>query len=256
MKIALCQTDIVFEDKEHNLNKAEEFIAKAANAGANLILFPEMSFTGFSMNTDVTKDNDCKTENRMKELARKFGINIGFGRVEKCDDMLSLNLYEIVDHKGDIVLTYAKRHPFSYGGESTVFKGGDIVKSCVIDGIPVSVQICFDLRFPGGFWKLADDTHLMIVPANWADRRVEQFKALLRARAIENQYYVIGLNCVGQQGKVSYNGQSVVYNPKGEELLSCGDSEGLYYFDFEDDVSKAREKFPVLNDRREDEWNM
>ena len=96
----------------------------------------------------------------------------------------------------------------------------------------------------------------MIVPANWADRRVEQFKALLRARAIENQYYIIGLNCVGQQGKVSYNGQSVVYNPKGEELLSCGDKEGIYYFEFEDDVDKAREKFPVLRDRRTDEWNM
>ncbi len=256
MKIALCQTDIVFEDKEHNLKRAEELISEAADNGAVLALFPEMSFTGFSMNTDVTKDNDCVTEGRMKELARKHGINIGFGRVEKCDDMLSLNLYEIVDPEGEIILTYAKRHPFSYGGESTVFKGGDMVKSCVIDGVPVSVQICFDLRFPGGFWKLADDTHLMIVPANWADRRVEQFKALLRARAIENQYYVIGLNCVGQQGKVSYNGQSCVYNPKGEELLSCGDSEGVYYFDFEDDVSKAREKFPVINDRRDDEWNM
>lgn len=254
MKIALCQTDIRFEDKEYNLRRAEELIGRAAGEGTALALFPEMSFTGFSMNTDVTSDNSRDTENRMKELAKKYGINIGFGRVEKCDDNLSLNLYEIVDSNGEIILTYAKRHPFSYGGEGTVFKGGDTVKTCMIDGIPVSVQICFDLRFPGAFWKVACDTHLMIVPANWPDRRVEQFKALLRARAIENQYYIIGLNCVGQQGKASYNGQSVVYNPKGEELLSCGDSEGIYYFEFEDDVDKAREKFPVLKDRREDEW--
>lgn len=256
MKIAICQTDIVYENKDINLKRAVKLIGEAAESKAALALFPEMSFTGFSMNTDMTQDNSYDTEEKMKELAKKYGINIGFGRVEKCDDGLSLNMYELVDKCGEIILAYAKRHPFSYGGEGTVFKGGNKIKTSVVEGIPVAVQICFDLRFPAGFWNVAGDTHLMIVPANWPDRRVEQFRALLRARAIENQYYIIGVNCVGQQGKATYNGQSVVYNPKGEELLSCGDSEGIYFFDFEDDVSRVREKFPVINDRRDDEWNM
>ena len=92
MKIAICQTDIVYENKDINLKRADELIGKAADEGVALALFPEMSFTGFSMNTDMTQDNSYDTEEKMKELAKKYGMNIGFGRVEKCDDGLSLNM--------------------------------------------------------------------------------------------------------------------------------------------------------------------
>lgn len=253
MKIAIAQTEIIFEDKSQNINKAIEFIKEASTNAASLILFPEMSFTGFSMNVDKIADSLDETLSFLKEISAKYSISIGAGFVKKNQNGLGENHYALVSSNGDILFDYIKRHPFTYGGETKYFtSGNDLVTASICD-VPISVQICFDLRFPTGFFKLANDTHLMLVPANWPEKRICQYRALLTARAIENQYYVLGINCTGEQGKITYNGQSVLISPKGDILLDAGNLEGLYYYDFQDDVLLRREKFPVLDDRRFDD---
>ncbi|MBQ7077499.1 MAG: carbon-nitrogen family hydrolase [Lachnospiraceae bacterium] len=253
MKIALAQTDIKMLDKAHNLEEAKRFIAEAAESNARLVLFPEMSMTGFSMETDKSNDNDESTLDAMKDLAKHHGIAIGFGRVETDSNGKGLNYYDIVEKTGERILHYAKRHPFTYGGEGEKFVGGDEIPVISIDGFAMAVQICFDLRFPLSFYKMAEKTHLMIVPANWPKKRISQYRTLLAARAIENQYYVAGINCVGNQDGIEYNGQSVLFSPKGDAVAELGDEKGLLICDIEDDIELKRSKFPVIKDRRTDD---
>lgn len=265
MKIALAQTDIVLLEKEKNLEKAKEWIKKASEEKADLILFPEMSFTGFSMEVEKSAEFHMETVRKLCELTKEYKINIGAGYVraakesdegEKKSEAGQLkgeNHYCLIDRKGEMIMDYAKLHPFSYGKEDQYFNSGKMYVIGDVEEVPVSCFICYDLRFPIGFWRVAKDVHFMIVPANWPDRRIAQFDALLRARAIENQYYVIAINCVGQQGKANYNGHSVVYDPKGNQIAFAGEEENLLFVEIEDDVEAQRAKFPVMQDRRIEE---
>ena len=114
MRIALAQTNTAWENKEKNIDKLLSVVSQ--NRDTDYIFFPEMSFTGFSMNTDATADNDRSTVNRISDIARECNVGIAFGWVkrnaEKC-----LNCYSIVDKQGALISEYAKIHPFSFSGE-------------------------------------------------------------------------------------------------------------------------------------------
>ena len=216
MKICLAQTRIWFEEKEKNLWIAERLVRKAAGKGADLILFPEMSFTGFSMNTGLIGETQAETSERMMKLAADSGLNIGFGWVEKGKNG-SLNHYSIAGVDGRIQADYAKIHPFSFSGEAVCEK--------------VSV---------------------IIVAANWPAKRSEHWKTLLRARAIENQVYILGVNCQGDMNGHYYSGDSCIFDPNGDLRDSLSDREGMILYDLVDDTERYRAAFPVLKDRRAD----
>lgn len=242
---------IEWEDKLANLAKLEEQLKVASEKQADVLFLPEMSFTGFSMNTDVTKEADVKTVERVSTLARQYRVAIGFGWVKDCGQKAE-NHYTIVDKSGACLSDYAKLHPFSYSGEDQKFRGGDKLVSFVLNDVPCSSVICYDLRFPEIFQLASKTAHVIVVPANWPAKRSSHWKILLQARAIENQVYILATNCVGQIDGLYYSGDSCVINPDGQVQEMLSDEEGLIIYDLEDDVEQYRSRFPVKKDRRED----
>lgn len=251
MKIVLCQTNIKWEDKKVNIARAEKYIADMAQEETELILFPEMSFTGFSMNTEETKESDYRTVNRMKEYASQYGIAIGFGWVKDCIEK-SENHYTIVDNTGKMISDYSKIHPFSYSGEDKKFRGGEDIVTFQLNGISFSTFICYDLRFPEVFQTASKTANVILMPANWPASRREHWKCLLQARAIENQVYIFAINCVGTVGNMYYSGDSCVINPDGKVIMELSAQEGIIKYELLDDVETFRNAFQVKNDRRED----
>jgi len=249
MKIAIAQTDIKFEDKEHNLKKAHELIRTAAQRGAELVLFPEMSFTGFSMNTALTGEAEPYTVTLMLDAAKKYNVAVGFGYVRLSDGKAE-NHYIIAD-AGGVRSDYIKLHSFAIGGEGSAFRCGESLPSPVsFGGQSVSAFICYDLRFPEIFRAVCDSTDIAVVAANWPASRRAHWETLLRARAIENRFYIVGINCTGEQDGISYSGGSMVIDPDGNTLAEAGDCEKLLTVDIPDDVKKKRRAFPVLDSRR------
>lgn len=223
LKIALCQTKILYEEKEVNLMAAKEWISHAAMSGAALVLFPEMSFTGFSMNTYITgeQENNSGTVEQMCIQARRHKIGIGFGWVgidSETSEKPARNHYTVVDEKGRILADYIKIHPFSYGGESRVFEGGAEPVTFDFHGHVFGLSICYDLRFPELYQFLSKEADVLITAANWPAKRAPHWDMLLRARAVENQSYMLGINCTGTQENISYDGGTAAYAPDGERL--------------------------------------
>ncbi len=251
MKVALEQLHIVWEDKEENLSRAEELIRKCSLDLVDLVLFPEMSFTGFSMNVDITSEDNEYTLSRMAECAKHNHISIGFGWVKK-GPVKCENHYSIVGVDGGVVCDYIKIHPFSFSGEDKFFVGGNYISLFEVDGFPFSCFICYDLRFPEVFRAVSKKAHAVIVPACWPAKRAEHWLTLLRARAIENQYYILAINCVGVIGGIYYSGDSCVITPNGDVVKNLSGVEGSIVIDIIDDASSFRTSFPVLNDIRKD----
>lgn len=246
MKIALCQTDISFERKEENIAKALEFIKNAAMQKSELILFPEMSFTGFSMNVALTGESDNYSINTIKNAAIKNNIVVGFGYV--ClNGNRGENRYVIIKNTGEILSEYTKIHSFAIGGEREDFISGNALPTPVsIARQSISTFICYDLRFPEIFRAVADNSTLITVAANWPKARREHWMALLKARAIENQVYIAGVNCTGNQDCIAYCGDSMVINPQGEVIAAAKyGSEELLICEIADDTEKIRNDFPV-----------
>lgn len=253
IKIALAQTHIVWEDKEHNYEIAAKRIGEAANRAADAVFFPEMSFTGFSMNTDATKEKDERTLQRMGALALQYHVSVGFGWVKDCMEECGKceNHYTVVDSAGNVLSDYAKIHPFSYSGEDLKFRGGSTLADFALNGIPCSSFICYDLRFPEIFQAASQKAHMIVVPANWPAARSEHWKALLRARAIENQVYILAVNCVGETGGIRYAGDSCVIDLDGHVKAALSETEGTIEMELTDDAERFRGAFPVKQDRRE-----
>ncbi len=249
IKLALVQPQIEWEEKERNYASAGKWIGEAVRQGAEAVFFPEMSFTGFSMNTEITGEKDARTIEHMSALARQHHVSVGFGWVKDCVETCGKceNHYTIVDSAGEVLSDYAKLHPFSYSGEDLRFQGGSALAHFALRGIPCSSFICYDLRFPEVFQAASGRAHMIIVPANWPAKR----SAHLRARAIENQVYILAVNCVGEIGGISYTGDSCVIGPDGEARAELSGTEGMIVWELTDDVERLRRGFPVKKDRRE-----
>ncbi len=143
---------------------------------------------------------------------------------------------------------YVKIHPFSYGGEDRFYHSGEKLTSAVLGEFSVGTLICYDLRFPEVFRAAAQKNRLLLVPANWLHQRTAHWRILLRARAIENQVYVLGVNCVGRQQSYTFDGQSCLVNPEGELLCTCGGEKQLVYVTIADDTEQFRQAFPTCRD--------
>ena len=281
MKIALGQMEIVYEQKEENLKLVEDWAVMAAKQGAELLLFPEMTATGFSMNVSLTGEPEPsgQTARHICAVARKYGIAIGFGwtgfsqKPEEVhrgkSEVLAHNHYSVADGQGKIIADYIKIHPFSYGGEGALFAGG--TQSCIFTyrNHTFGVAICYDLRFPELFQQLSRQADTIIVAANWPRARLSQWDCLLQARAIENQSYVMGINCCGVQDKLIYAGGTRAFRPDGTALTAeylAAEEEGVWkkvseglqeqagmlLVEIGDEAEKCRREFPVKQDRKED----
>ncbi|MBZ9689227.1 carbon-nitrogen family hydrolase [Clostridium estertheticum] len=251
MKLALAQLDIAWEDKSTNKETALGFIKQAATEKADMILFPEMALTGFSMNTSLIGETNNETTEFFKELSSKFNISIGFGYVEGTSN--SKNKYSVVSPSGVELVNYTKIHPFSFGEETEFYQSGSKIEFFKAFDFTIAPFICYDLRFPEIFQIASKTATLITVAANWPIERREHWITLLKARAIENQCYIAGINRVGEGNGLSYSGESMIIDPLGNIISSLYMEDGLIIADIcKENVTQIRETFRLKKDRKEE----
>lgn len=254
MRVALCQLDIAWEDKRMNLEQAKVYLQEAKTEQADIIFFPEMSFTGFSMNTAITKEKNGETVKEIQELAVSNQIAIGIGWVKseetEYEQEAVKNCYTVIGNRGEILSDYSKIHPFSYAKEEQYFASGNEIAFFEYQGRKFSTFICYDLRFPEIFEIASRRADILVVAASWPQSRKEHWTTLLRARAIENQVYMLGVNCVGEKDELYYSGDSCVIDPNGTVMKSLSDQDGLIVLDIPDNTAQIRKEFPVKQDRK------
>ncbi len=254
MKIALAQLNMKFEDKTYAMERCREMTAQAAAQGAEVIVFPEMTLTGFTMSPQVygeTKENSPSLE-FFREEARKYAMAIVCGIIF-LEDGKATNHSVILSETGEVLADYAKIHPFSYGAEARYYTGGTQLASCVMRGVPTSPFVCYDLRFPEIFQAASKKSLLLTVIANWPIARISHWQTLLQARALENQCFVAGVNRSGKDKTLTYTGDSMLISPEGEVLAHLTGEDALQVVEIDPAQAEAyRKKFPLKADRKED----
>lgn len=246
MKIVILQTDIYWANPKKNLECAEEMLKKYAEV--DLFVLPEMFSTGFCTQPQgIAEPVESESLVWMKRVAAERNCAIA-GSVAIEDGGKFFNRFYFV-HPDGLVQSYDKKHLFTYGGEHKQFTPGTERVIVSYKGVRFLMQICYDLRFP--VWsRNRGDYDVALYVASWPVPRIEAWKALLRARAIENQCYVVAVNRVGEDPNCSYCGGSEVINPYGKTIAVCEDyrvcgAEAVIDMDVLEDF---RKKFPVLND--------
>lgn len=251
LRIGVVQHDIAWEEREQTLARLAPRVAAAAGSGCRLVVLAEMFAVGFSMNTAVTAEpEDGPTTAWLVEQAARHGTWVcGTLPVRPAGGGLPYNTFVLAGPGGE-VHRYRKIHPFTYGGEREAFAAGDGVLTVAVDGVRVTPFVCYDLRFADVFWAAAAGTDLYVVPANWPEARRRHWRALLTARAIENQAYVAGCNRVGSGGRLTYLGDSAVVDPMGEVLARAARVETTLVVDVDAaEVAAVRARFPFAADR-------
>lgn len=250
--IGIAQIDIAWENSMENMKKIEVFIKKASQSNVELVLFPEMALTGFTMDINKLLLSEEQIINWIKPLAINNNINIGLGFSIKVDEK-GKNKYAIVSKSGDILAIYTKIHPFTYGGEDSKYYKGNEVCTCTISEFQVTPFICYDLRFPEIFQIASRNSQIITVAASWPKSREEHWITLLKARAIENQCYVVGINRTGFGNGLEYNGKSIFVNPDGQILNKINSEEMLIVNDLKiEKIKEVKENFDIKKDRREE----
>lgn len=250
--VALVQHDIVWEDRDATLTQVEPLVRRAAEGGAELVLLPEMFAVGFSMATEVTAEAvDGPTSQWLGGLAAELGVWVGGSVPERAPgDPRPTNTFVLAGANGEIH-RYAKVHPFSYAGEDRHFAPGDTTITVDVGPLRVSPAVCYDLRFADQFWAQAPRTDCYAIVANWPAVRATHWRALLMARAIENQAWVLGVNRVGDAGDgTAHAGGSIVIDPLGTVVAEAGDEPTILTAVVDAAVGRdVRARFPFLADR-------
>jgi predicted amidohydrolase len=247
LAIALGEYDTGWHDPAASLRGAESVVARAAAGGARLVVLPEMTTTGFTMETDRAVPLDSPDVGRLRELARRHGVWIAAGvALRDASDDRATNGLVVVDAAGEIAAVHRKRRLFAYGDEDRFYAPGERATVVGIEGVRAGLFICYELRFPELFAAVADRVDLMLVVANWPAARRAHWDTLLRARAIESQCALVGVNRTGEGGGLAYDGGSIAYGPWGDPLVP--DAAGVVTVDVAE-VRRVRERYPFLKDR-------
>lgn len=250
MKICLVQYSPVWENIDANITKLEQMFEHFEEK-SDLIVFPEMTLTGFTMNSKMfAEELDGKCTEFFINLSSKLKTNIIGGLIELDDG----NIYNSAVHfqNGIIMARYRKIHPFSLASENKYFSDSRETVITKIGDMSIGLSICYDLRFPELYRIYAKKRVDMIVNiANWPIPRIDHWKTLLKARAIENLSFAVGVNRIGDDPNVSYNGCSAIFAPNGQEIICVENEEKILTAEFENDFSKEiRKKYNFLEDIR------
>ena len=259
MKIAVAQISCSLGNPEANLLKVRDFSGRAKAAGAELIVFPEMTDTGYSMPVIRARANHWNSGfvPGLQEIARKLSIAIVSGVSER-DGSSIYNSQVLIDSRGQTPAKYRKTHLYAVAPveEQTCFAPGDSFASFELVGLHFGFSICYDLRFPEMYRKLATEQKVgaFIVSSAWPFPRVEHFRILAMARAIENQSYVVASNRVGKDDELWFCGSSAIIDPRGVVIAAASaDREELIHADLSGElVLSVRSRVESFAHRRED----
>jgi predicted amidohydrolase len=250
MKAGLLQYNPLWENPQGNIEKIEKMV-ESVSTKIDLLVLPEMSLTGFTMESKkFAEDLDGISTLYFMKLSQRLKCHILAGIIEKSEEGIFNSLVHF--NNGLINARYRKIHPFGYGMEDKNYSSGKEIVITKIDNVKAGLTICYDLRFPELYRLYSKQrVELLVNIANWPVPRIEHWCTLLKARAIENQCFVIGVNRVGSDLHLQYNGCSSVIDPMGNILLSILDEENIFIVDINPAlVKETREKLPFLEDVR------
>lgn len=246
MKINLIPFETVWHDIKYNLEQIKKIVDYTKNV--DLIVFPETSITGFSMEKGIHKLINYKYVTEfLGELAKKNGVGIIIG-LSYCLNNECFNEAIVFSFNGTIIKKYKKNHLFSHSKEDLIFVKGHDTPTFTFNGITFSISICYDLRFPYLFYENPAEIYINI--ANWPSKRINHWESLIKSRAIENQSFFLGVNAKYTHSENEYLGELICYDYNGLKLLN---NNGVFGLVFEIDTNKMREfraDFNVLNDSK------
>lgn len=251
MNVYALQYSIAWEDKAQNQALLREQLDLVRPQPGSLVVLPELSCIGFTMRRPGIAENEGEETQRFyAEMARQYQIYLIGGASWWGDQGLGRNMALVLSPQGELLGHYAKQHPFSYGGETQHYQAGADFFTFDWAGCQVAPLICYDLRFPETFRHLAvQGVQFFVVIANWPSARVHHWEALLLARAIENQAYVLGVNRVGDDPKVNYPGSSRLIDPQGKIVASLDNLPGHLQASLDmTELLAYRARFPALAD--------
>lgn len=247
----MIQSQLAWDDRNTNLSMFEEKIRGIERT--QLVILPEMFSTGFSMNpAKLAEKMDGETVAWMKRIAgEKKIILTGSVIIEDEGNYYNRLIWMLPNGQSGY---YDKRHLFAFAEEDKHYAAGNKRFIASVNGWKINLNVCYDLRFP--VWaRQSPETDgfeydMLVYVANWPEKRSTAWKTLLRARAIENQCYVIGVNRVGEDGKnIHYSGDSRVIDPLGEIIYQKTDGEDVFTVTLDKkDLDEARERFPFHRD--------
>jgi predicted amidohydrolase len=251
LKISLVQSSIFWEDKNRNLEYYGNLL-KTLSGKSDLAVLPEMFSTGFSMHSRHLAETDAgRTIQTVHSWAQAYHFAVCGSYLAKDDD--SENIFNrgfFITPEGDAYF-YDKRHLFRMGEENEQFTAGNRIAIIPYKGWNIRLIICYDLRFPVWTRNRKNEYDLLVCPANWPAARANVWETLLKARALENQCYVGGVNRIGEDGiAVSYKGDSVLIDFKGKAMCEVGQNTESVCTEVirMDTLNDFREKFPVWKD--------
>lgn len=251
MKIIGLQLDTVWENKPANHAKVLRLLDETRPPSDSLVVLSEMFATGFSMNVAGIHDSESgETQQFLSQTAAQYKIFLLGGVVTRDQGGRGRNEAVVYSPTGEEVARYCKIHPFTLGGEADHYSAGN--QLCLFNwrGFTVAPFICYDLRFPEIFRAAAArGANLFGVIASWPSPREDHWVSLLKARAIENQAYVVGINRCGNDPKLYHSGHSVIFDPGGKMLAEAGEKEGAIAAELSlDFILKYRNELPFLKD--------
>lgn len=255
MRLALASLDQLWLEKDANFARCVELARLARIHDCELIVFPEMTLTGYSLDIDriAEQEDGSQTLARFGKLAQETGLSIIFGAcLLDPTSIRPRNLFCLARPDGSSRAAYAKVHPFSFAGEEKVLEAGDALSVTEVSGLRLGSSICYDLRFPELYSAMAPRCDAVINIANWPVRRVAHWRALLLARAIENQLFVFGVNRIGTDGRgLQYEKSSMAVAPDGTVLEPVLAGTELDIYDLDPaETARYRAVFPTVRDKR------
>ena len=250
LRISLCQSDIIWENKEKNLELFGKKIESLAGK-SDLVVLPETFATGFSMKTScLAETNEGNIIQTAQSWASKYGIAVCGSFIATSYSGHFFNRGFFVTPEQDLFF-YNKRHLFRMGEENEQFTAGNHYEIIPYKGWNIRMIICYDLRFPVWSRNKKNEYDLLICTANWPKSRADAWKALLKARALENQCYVCAVNRIGNDGNgISHQGDSLLFDYKGRIILeaSLNEESTLSSVINKKELNDFRKKFPVWMD--------
>ena len=252
LTITIIQSNLFWENKKANLEMFQQKI-ESIKEKTEIVILPEMFNTGFSMKPELFAEKmDGETVNWMKKISSEKKIILtGSLMIEEEGKYFNRLLWVLPNGEMGI---YDKRHLFAYARENDHYSAGNKKLIASVKGWKINLQVCYDLRFPVWARQSATDAEnkydLLINVANWPEKRSVAWQTLLRARAIENQCFVVGANRVGEDGnKITYNGGSTIIDPFGEIIYEKKNAEDIFTYSLQKDkIVECRSHFPFWKD--------
>ncbi|MEM6284411.1 MAG: carbon-nitrogen family hydrolase [Chloroflexota bacterium] len=255
LSISLAQMNIALGDVQRNTTSMQRMVADAARRGSHLVLLPELWSTGYDWVNyrDLAVPVNGGMFSEMSTVAQKAKISVFGSMLEKRANQFS-NTGAFVAANGRTMGLYRKIHLFRLFNEDRYLQAGSSWLTMDLPWGATSTAICYDLRFPEMFRRMADEgAQLILLVAEWPLVRIEHWRTLIRARAIENQVFIAAVNACGETGDTVFGGHSMIVDPWGKIVVEGGEEPMVITGEIEmDAVREAREAMTILQDRRTD----